>query len=304
MADRGSSSGVPAPQQTPSQAAEGSNVARPVHGAIQGRLSRDALERVLARAAELQAGEADPADAMLTEEQLVEVGREVGLSPQNVRQALAEERSRVLVPEEQGGMARVFGTARVHASRTVRGTADSVFRALDMWMQREESMQVKRRLADRMTWEPRSGFITEVRRGLNLGGFGYHLSRAEEVAATVIPVDSERVLVRLEADLANVRMQRVAGGGALFGGGAIGTAVLLALGFFAPIAVIPVGVAALGGYFVARSHAPLVTRAQTSLEQLLDRLERGEEAGSRKQEAGSREQLLSRGLDYFLKGPS
>jgi hypothetical protein len=279
-------------------------VASRARGAIQGRLNRDALERVLSRAAELQAGEADPADAMLTEEQLVDVGREVGLSPQNVRQALAEERSRILVPEEHGGMARVFGTARVHASRTVRGNADSVFRALDTWMQREESMQVKRRLADRMTWEPRAGFITEVRRGLNLGGFGYHLSKAEEVAATVVPVDHDRVLVRLEADLANVRFQRVAGGGAVFGTGAVGTAVLLALGFFAPIAVIPVGVAAVSGFFIARSHAPLVTRAQTSLEQMLDRLERGEDAGIRQQLAGSKDQLLSRGLDFFLKGPS
>ena len=124
------------------------------------------------------------------------------------------------------------------------------------------------------------------------------------MAATVVPVDRERVLVRLEADLANVRLQRVASGGALFGGGAIGTAVLLALGFFAPIAIIPVGVAAVGGYFVSRSHAPLVARAQTSLEQLLDRLERGEDAGIRQQIAGGKEQLLSRGLDFFLKGPS
>jgi len=302
MVDSGNSSGVPAPQ-TPSPPAEGPGVAGPARGAIQGRLSRDALERVLARAAELQAGDADPADATLSEEQLVEVGREVGLSPQHVRQALAEERSRILVPEEQGGMARVFGTARVHATRTVPGTADSVFRSLDAWMQREESMQVKRRLADRMTWEPRYGFITEVRRGLNIGGFGYHLSRAEEVAATVVPVDGERVLVRLEADLANVRFQRVASGGALFGGGAIGSAILLALGFFAPVAVIPLGVAAVGSFFVARSHIPLVTRAQTSLEQLLDRLERGE-GGTRQQVAGGRDQLLSRGLDFFLKGPS
>lgn len=302
MAERGSTSGVPAPQQSPGQPVEGSHTSNAARGSIQGRLSRDALERVLARAAELQAGDADPADAMLTEEQLVEVGREVGLSPQHVRQALAEERSRVLVPEEHGGMARVFGTARVHASRTVRGSAETVFRALDIWMQREESMQMKRRLTDRMSWEPRPGFISEVRRNLNIGGFGYHLSRAEEVAATVVPVDSERVLVRLEADLANVRFQRVASGGALFGGGAIGTAVLFALGFFAPIAIIPVGVAAVGGYFVARSHAPLVTRAQTSLEKLLDRLERGEDAGDRKLEPGIREQLLPRGLDSFLRG--
>ena len=305
MADTGSNPDVPAPQ--PSQSPQSPQAERAGDGALQKRaperLGRDALERVLARAAELQSVDADPADAMLTESQLLEVGREVGLSPQHIRQALAEERSRVLVPEEHGGMARIFGAARVHASRTVRASAESVFRSLDIWMQREESLQVKRRLADRMTWEPRSGFITEVRRGLNIGGFGYHLSKAEEVAATVVPVDRDRVLVRLEADLANVRFQRVASGGAVVGGGAVGTAILLALGFFAPVAVIPAGIAAIGGYFISRSHAPLVARAQTSLEQLLDRLERGEETGSRQQAAGSREQLLSRGLDFLLKGP-
>ena len=305
MADTGSNPDVPAPQ--PSQSPQSPQAERAGDGALQKRaperLGRDALERVLARAAELQSVDADPADAMLTESQLLEVGREVGLSPQHIRQALAEERSRVLVPEEHGGMARIFGAARVHASRTVRASAESVFRSLDIWMQREESLQVKRRLADRMTWEPRSGFITEVRRGLNIGGFGYHLSKAEEVAATVVPVDRDRVLVRLEADLANVRFQRVASGGAVVGGGAVGTAILLALGFFAPVAVIPAGIAAIGGYFISRSHAPLVARAQTSLEQLLDRLERGEETGSRQQAPGSREQLLSRGLDFLLKGP-
>jgi uncharacterized membrane protein YphA (DoxX/SURF4 family) len=303
MADTGSTSGFPAPRESQSQPAERATPAPPA-GAAGERLGRDALERVLSRAAELQAVDADPSDAMLTEEQLLEVGREVGLSPQHIRQALAEERSRPLVPEEHGGMARIFGAARVHATRTVRASADSVFHLLDLWMQREESMQVRRRLVDRMTWEPRSGFITEVRRGLNLGGFGYHLSRAEEVAATVVPVDRDRVLVRLEADLANVRFQRVASGGAVVGGGAVGTAVLLALGFFAPVAAIPAGIAVIGGYFVARSHVPLVVRAQTSLEKLLDRLERGDETGSRQQIAGSREQLLSRGLDFFLKGHS
>lgn len=303
MADTGSNPGVPAPRPSQPPPAEPAIPGTPA-GTADERLGRDALERVLSRAAQLQAVDADPSDAMLTEGQLLEVGREVGLSPQHIRQALAEERSRILVPEEHGGMARIFGSARVHASRTVRASTESVFRSLELWMQREESMQVKRRLADRMTWEPRSGFITEVRRGLNLGGFGYHLSRAEEVAATVVPVDSDRVLVRLEADLANVRFQRVASGGAVVGGGAVGTGILLALGFFAPVAAIPVGIAVIGGYFVSRSHAPLVARAQTSLEQLLDRLERGDGTGERPQGTGGREQLLSRGLDFFLKGPS
>lgn len=240
------------------------------------RLDRGALERVLARAAELQAAEADPGEAMLTEEQLLDVAREVGLSPRHLRQALAEERTRVLVPEEHGVLARLFGPASAYAERTIKGAPEAVFTALDAWMQREETLLVKRRFPDRMLWEPRGDFITLFKRALNVGGRGYHLSRAAEIAATVVPVDEGRVLVRLEADLFPVRLQRVAGGGAVAGSGALGAATLIALGFFPAVAIASAGVVAVGGYFVARSHAPLVARAQLALEQLLDRLERGE----------------------------
>jgi hypothetical protein len=61
------------------------------------KLDRSAMERVLARAAELQAGSGEPEEA-LSEEQILELGKEVGLSPQHLRQALAEERTRVSVP--------------------------------------------------------------------------------------------------------------------------------------------------------------------------------------------------------------
>ena len=243
---------------------------------VPARLDRGALERVLKRAAELQAADADPSDATLTEEQLVDVGREVGLAPQHLRQALAEERSRSLVPEEDSTLAHLFGPAIAYASRTVRATPESVLAALDFWLTREHSLQVKRRFPDRMLWEPRSGFFSEFQRAFNVGGHGYHLAKAHEVAATVVRVDDGRVLVRLEANLTNVRVQRVASGGAVVGGGAVGAATLVALGFFVPVAAIPAAAAVVAGYFVARSHVPVVARAQVSLEQLLDRLERGE----------------------------
>src|SRR5919201_1915973 len=194
-------------------------------------LDRSALERVLARAAELQATDADPSEVTLTEEQLIDIGKEVGLAPQHLRQALAEERARVNVPDEKGGVARLFGPAYVQASRTVRGTPDSVLEALDAWMEREESLHVKRRFADRILWEPRPGFATEIRRALNIGGRGYHLSRAHEVAATAVAIDAERVLVRLEANLTNVRLQRIASGGVTTGSGALASGILVALGF-------------------------------------------------------------------------
>jgi len=65
-------------------------------------LDRSSLERVLARAAELQSTTGETGEEF-TEEQLLELGREVGLSPQNLRQALAEERTRSVVPDEERG---------------------------------------------------------------------------------------------------------------------------------------------------------------------------------------------------------
>ena len=95
-------------------------------------LSRAALERVLARAAQLQAagGDSDEAGAM-TEEQLVELGKEVGLSGELLRQALAEERSRTLLPAESGWLASFTGASAVTAARTVPGTPGAVLGALD-----------------------------------------------------------------------------------------------------------------------------------------------------------------------------
>src|SRR6476661_4669044 len=99
-------------------------------------LDRSALERVLARAAQLQgnASDADPSE-QFTEEQLIELGKEVGLSPQNLRQALAEERTRSDLPDDEHGIAAsMFGPSRVRAARTVPGRPDDVLAAVDTWM--------------------------------------------------------------------------------------------------------------------------------------------------------------------------
>ena len=239
-------------------------------------LERAALERVLARAAELQAQEADPGELTLTEAQILDVGNEVGIPAKHLRQALAEERSRIEVPVERGRLAALFGAATVSASRTVRGTPAELFDRLDEAMQREESLRIKRRFPDRIAWEPRGGMATEFRRLLNVGGHGYRLARAEEVSATVIAVDAERSIVRLDASLANVRSQRLMGGGGVIASGGVATGILLALGVMAGVAALPVAAGLVAGYFVARSHGPQVAGAQLALEQMLDRLERGE----------------------------
>jgi hypothetical protein len=243
-------------------------------------VTRGALERVLARAAELQANSGDdsePTEA-LTEEQIVELGKEVGLSPENIRQALAEEQIRLTPLEGDTGwsIARsLIGPARVTAQRTVRGSPERILSTLDRWMQREEWLRVVRQRSDRIVWEPRPGFLANLRR--IIGGRDYALTRANDIGATVVAVGKERSLVSLEADFSVLRRamasQTVAG--TVFGSAVSG--VLVVLGVMGAVAVVPaVVVTGLSYAGSRRAQQHTVQRGLLALEQILDRLERGD----------------------------
>jgi hypothetical protein len=241
------------------------------------RLDRSGLERVLARAAELQSGPGDT-DENFTEAQLLELGREVGISPQNLRQALAEERTRSIAPDDERGFgASLFGPSRVHAVRTVPGRAAETLAAIDTWMQRQELLIVKRHHADRIVWEPRRDFLVGIKRALKVGGRDYALSQSFEVSATVLAIDDTQVHVSLDADFRSQRSRSTqqAVASSVIGGAA--TVSLAAIGVAAVLAAAPVVILAATGIVGARAlQGRVVTRAQLALEQLLDRLERGE----------------------------
>jgi hypothetical protein len=239
-------------------------------------LSRAALERVLARAAQLQGttGEGDEAGAM-NEAQVVELGKEVGLSPEVLRQALAEERSRTLVPEESGMLASLMGVSAVSAARTVPGASAPVLAALDAWMQRSEGLEIKRRFADQLVWEARRDFFSTFRRALTVSGSGLELAAASSVTAIVADVAPGQSHVRVVADFRSTRNQRVAKGLMLT---LLFTLLVgvppLAIGIAPLLAAIPAVLAAAGTMYVIWSkYTRLVDRAQVALEQALDRLE-------------------------------
>lgn len=253
-------------------------------------LDRAAVERVLARATELQLGAPD-GTGLLSEAQILELGREVGLSAPALRQALAEERTRLALPVEGGATARLFGPRVVYVSRTVPGTPASVLALLDVWMSRDECLQPRRRFPDRATWEARRDLVGSLRRGLNLGGRGYVLTRAAEVGATVVAVDDVRTLVRLEADVSPSRAARVQGavvttatgvatGGTLAVLASMVVAGAAAAAAVATVAVLPVAAGIGMSYAIARGHSGVAARMQLALEQVLDRLEH-ERVGAR-----------------------
>lgn len=252
---------------------------------VRQSLDRSALDRILRRAGELQVNAADPAEEM-TEEQLIALGQEVGITTQHLRQAIAEERTRPALPEQPGLTDRWIGPRTVSARRVVRGTREQLLSRLDEWMRREECLQVKRRLADRIVWEPRRDFLGNIRRGLNLGGRSYSLARTHDVAATGVTVDAATTLIQIDADLRPARAARVRGGsgvaatGAAAGASIVGLGVVLGLAIplipLVAIAAIPVAAGTGLGLRVARGFRATAERVQLSLEQALDAIEHGE----------------------------
>ena len=248
-------------------------------------LDRAALERVLARATELQARLADTPEE-LTEKQLLELGGEVGIPAEHMRQALAEERTRVVLPEETGVVGSWFGSTMASASRVVPGTPAEVLSQIDSWMQKQELLRVRRRIGDRLTWEARRDFVGSMQASFNLGGRPYALTPASEIGATVVAVDDKRVLVRLDADFAPSRKRNVGWAGATAGLGVTSGASVVALASLsaepgalvigAIVGSIWTALAGLGATAIARAQRRKVSRGQLAVEQILDRLEHGE----------------------------
>lgn len=243
------------------------------------KLDRAALDRVLARAAELQSSSIEGGDSSgaLSEAEIIELGKEAGMSPDYLRQAMAEERTRSSAPVESGIAASLIGTATVRATRVVQGTPRELLAVIDTWMQREECLKIKRRVADRIVWEARNDLVGSLQRNFKLGRGEYALSRAAEVSATATPVDATRTIIALDAGLGAYRGKLGATTSVAAGMGAGATAIGIVLGVFAPVAVIPAIILGPAAWAISRNaQARAVDRGQLALEQLLDHLERGD----------------------------
>ena len=238
-------------------------------------IRREALERIIQRAAELQAGERDIGEG-LTEPEVLALGHDVGIPARYLRQALLEEQTRSVVTGGTGLFAWLTGPSLLTAERVVPGDRGAVERALTVWMEREESLQVKRRYADRTTWEPRVGAFASIQRALGAGGKTFALARATEVGGQVTQLETGFCHVRLVADVRGERARRLWGAALLVLWGAVLAGVLPALGALAPWAAIPTAVAWAAALAVARRHRRENERIQVGLEQVLDRVEHGE----------------------------
>jgi len=243
------------------------------------RIDREALERIIQRAAELQAGEMDTGESM-TESELLKLGADVGIDGRFLRQAMYEQ-SAGGAAGEKGLIARWFGPHHVFASRVVAGDKAHVEDAIAQWMTDGEALAVKRRMSDRTVWEQEKGFLANMKRGFGVGGRPYHLARALDVTVVVTPLEDGFCHVELSADVSQLRTGAV-------GGSAGGSAALLltgaviealAFGISLPLMVIafaPVAAGLAVPLIVARAQRRRNGYMQLALEQILDRLEHGE----------------------------
>jgi hypothetical protein len=240
-----------------------------------GRIDRPALERIIQRAAELQAAEREIGDTLTSDELLV-LGREVGIPVRYLQQALLEDRTRVGTLAPAGLLERVAGPGQVTAQRVVPAEAELVERQLVRWMETNELLCVQRAQPGRITWEPLGGFQAAFRRStavFSMGARSFMLSRASTVSAAVLPLESGYSHVTLSADARGARSGYIGGGAAVITSGAAGTAIMVALGAMLPLALLPLPVALGLGYSVVRRYGPAVERLQLGLERALDFLE-------------------------------
>lgn len=240
-------------------------------------IDRAALERIIHRAAELQTSEREIGEG-LTADEVLALGREVGIPGRYLQQALLEERSRLAEPEGAGLLERTVGPAEIAAQRVVRGEREAIEASLIRWLEQHELFCVQRHQPGRVTWEPVGGIQAAIRRATAAAGGSKRpmmLAKADALSATVVQLEPGFCHVALQAGARKARGESVGGSAAIAGAGAVGTGVLAAIGALIPVALIPLPLAMGLGYLALRRYGPVVARIRLGLERALDHLEQG-----------------------------
>jgi hypothetical protein len=240
-------------------------------------IDRAALERIIQRAAELQTAEREIGEGLSTDE-VMALGREVGIPGHYLQQALLEERTRLVRAGPEGFLGRAIGPATIAAQRVIQGEREAIENELIEWMEKQELFSVQRHQPGRITWEPTGGLQAAYRRAVGAAGGNKRpimLAKADTVSCTVLALEPGYCNVTLTAIARKRRNESVAGSAALASFGAVGTGLLAAFGAIFPFALIPLPLGLGLGYLVIREYGPVTERIQLGLERVLDQLEHG-----------------------------
>jgi len=236
------------------------------------KFDQEALQRILQRAAELQADERDVSGSLDGNEVLA-LGRDVGIPERYLRQAMLEVGQAREAPEPEGWIDEMIGAPSVQAERVVRGDPHAIEVALARYFETEEVFGVIRQTEGQMMLEPVGGWQAAVRRAT--GGRKFMLQKAQSVSATIVPLEPGLCQVVLRASLRDLRRGYIGGAAALVSVAIAGTVVLGALNAFWPVLLMPLPGAFGFSWAIGKSYRSVSERAQLGLECALDHVERG-----------------------------
>lgn len=237
------------------------------------RLSDDEAAVVFRRAAELDVhtGQSEPFDL----ETIEEIGGLAGLSPDAIRQAVAELRSGGLPDEAAGRRHRL--RAFVVAGRTVPGSPSVLVPRIEAYLGRQCLKQV--RFGQHSVWVPKPGLLADLQRGLDLTG-RLRFKDVGRLSVSVVQADgTAQSHVRMVADLKSYYRTLAATAVAVPLAGGVAGSVALALGGVELLDLLPLGAGAgvaAGGWSAVRG-AVLRRRAaiRETVAGFLDQLEQG-----------------------------
>lgn len=240
-----------------------------------GQLTPDEAAAVIRRAAELDTSRPSPALG-LDRAAIEEAAREVGISAEAVRRALAEHDARAELPPEPAP--GVLGPVQAGAQRSLDLPVDLAEQRVAKWL-RQQTFEPVRQHRHTLEWRRRDDWTANLRRTFDFAR-RVRLRSADTVASSVVDTGDGRALVRLDADLANTRRGLQIGWIAL--PGAAGPVAAVAVGVVTgevafPAVGVPASLALAGLGTVGGRRALARARSDTAreLEFFLDRLEHG-----------------------------
>src|SRR5690606_31748281 len=184
---------------------------------VERRIATEDLEAIVRRAAEIQNRRGGPGAAALTEAEVIEIGRQVGLDPENVRRAIAEARAEALAPKappRNPFLDALAGDERVEIRRVIAGEPARIQQQLELLLRDREKLEPLRRRLGRSVWEASTGAMARLERWLNFSGREYALAEIRQVDLAVAEVEPGWSLVTLAGDLGNKRDEVLGGLGA------------------------------------------------------------------------------------------
>jgi len=172
------------------------------------QVAAEDLDLIVRRAAAIQNKRGGPGSELLTEEEVIEIGRQVGLEPDHVRRAMAEVHAESLAPKRPPGnriLDLIGGDSRVEVRRVVAGGPTVIQQQVEMLLRDREKLSALRRRPTRSVWEASGGIMDRLDRFMNFSGKEYALAETRQVELAVAETEPGWSLVTLAADFANKR---------------------------------------------------------------------------------------------------